>query len=155
MNAFVRQIAVLSVLWSLCEMLLPDGKYQQMVRMTASLLVMTALLTTLGGWLGNIHPPAQAAMTVKLHQTAKETYQRTALTAMANQLESYCVHMAQRAGYQAGAVVCLTVDGQLDHVELMLKKQNAALLPSRELTAVLADQLGVEQERIRLSVEEE
>ncbi len=155
MNAFVRQIAVLSVLWAMCEMLLPDGKYQQMVRMTASLLVMSALLTTLGSWLGNAHQPAQTAMTVKVQQAAHDTYRRTALTAMANQLESYCVRIAQRAGYQAGVVVCLTMDGALDHVQLVVNQKDGALLLPGELAAVLADQLNVEEERIRLSVEEQ
>ena len=154
MNAFVRQIAVLSVLWAMCEMLLPDGKYQQMVRMTASLLVMSALLTTLGGWMGK-EQPAQPAMTMRIQQAAQDTYHRTALTAMANQLESYCVRMAQRAGYQASAVVCLTMDGALDHVQMQVNQPDAALLPPGELAAVLADQLGAEEDRIWLSVEEQ
>jgi len=154
MNAFVRQIAVLSVLWAMCEMLLPDGKYQQMVRMTASLLVMSALLTTLGGWMEK-EQPAQPAMTIKIQQAAQDIYHRTALTAMANQLESYCVRMAQRAGYQASAVVCLTMDGALDHVQMQVNQPDAALLPPGELAAVLADQLGAEEDRIWLSVEEQ
>ena len=152
MNAFVRQIAVLSVLWAMCEMLLPDGKYQQMVRMTASLLVMSALLTTLGGWMEK-EQPAQPAMTIKIQQAAQDIYHRTALTAMANQLESYCVRMAQRAGYQASAVVCLTMDGALDHVQMAVRPSEHPLMTTERLAVVLAEQLGVSREQILLSEE--
>ena len=48
MDAFVRQLAVLSVLWSLSELLLPEGRQQKMARMTVSVLVMTALLSGMG-----------------------------------------------------------------------------------------------------------
>lgn len=153
MNAFVRQVAVLSVLWAMCEMLLPDGKHQQMVRMTASLLVMTALLTTAGGWIGRTQP-AQTAMTWQIMQSSESSYQRTALTAMANQVESYCVRMAQRAGYQASAAVYLTMDGAVEHIVLALETADEALISSAELASVLAGQLGVDQDRIWLSVED-
>ena len=152
MNAFVRQITVLSVLWAVCELLLPDGKHQQMVRMTASLLVMTALLTTASQWLG-VERSAQPAMTGIVHQVSEDTYQRTALTALANQLENYCVRMAQRAGYQANAAVYLTMEGSLDHVQLAVTDAPGVLLSSGELRQMLAQQLGVEEERIWLSVE--
>ena len=152
MNAFVRQIAVLSVLWAMCEILLPDGKHQHMVRMTASLLVMTALLTTVSGWLGR-QPPAQSTMTFRMQQAAQDTYQRTALTAVANQLESYCVRMAQRAGYEAAASVALTMDGALEYVRLNLNQPSHTLLSPAELCQTLARQLGVEESRIQLSTE--
>lgn len=152
MNAFVRQIAVLSVLWAMCEMLLPDGKHQHMVRMTASLLVMTALLTTVSGWLGR-QPPAQSTMTFRMQQAAQDTYQRTALTAVANQLESYCVRMAQRAGYEAAASVALTMDGALEYVRLNLNQPSHTLLSPAELCQTLAQRLGVEESRIQLSTE--
>lgn len=48
MDAFVRQLAVLSVLWSLSELLLPEGRLQKMARMTVSVLVMAALISGLG-----------------------------------------------------------------------------------------------------------
>jgi len=152
MNAFVRQIAVLSVLWAVCELLLPDGKHQQMVRMTASLLVMTALLTTVNGWLGSAQK-AQPVMTAVMQQAAEDTYQRTALTAMANQVQGYCERMAERAGYQASAAVYLMMDGGLDHVQLVLNQPEYALMSADRLAYTLAGQLGVEEERIRLSVE--
>lgn len=152
MSAFVRQIAVLSVLWAMCELLLPEGRQQRMVRMTASLLVMAALLSTVGSWLGSARS-AQPAMTQTVQQTAEDTYRRTALVAFANQMESYCVHMAQRAGYQAGAEVYLTLDGELDHVKLTLNQPEAALISSARLAQTLSQQLGVDEQRIWLSVE--
>ena len=152
MSAFVRQIAVLSVLWAMCELLLPEGRQQRMVRMTASLLVMAALLSTVGSWLGSARS-AQPAMTQTVQQTAEDTYRRTALVAFANQLESYCVRMAQRAGYQAGAEVYLTLDGELDHVKLTLNQPEAALISSARLAQTLSQQLDVDEQRIWLSVE--
>lgn len=131
---------------------MPDGRHQQMVRMTASLLVLTALLTTVSGWLGD-GQAAQPAMTVRLQQVSEDTYQRTALTAMANQMESYCVHVATRAGYQAKAAVYLTMDGALDHIDLALVPSDSALMPPDELAQTLAQQLQVERGRIMLSVE--
>lgn len=152
MSVFVRQISVLSVLWAMCELLLPEGRQQRMVRMTASLLVMAALLSTVGSWLGNARS-AQPAMTQTVQQTAEDTYRRTALVAFANQLESYCVRVARRAGYQAGAEVYLTLDGELDHVKLTLNQPEAALISSSRLAQTLSQQLGVDEQRIWLSVE--
>ena len=70
MNSLIRQITVLSVLWTVCELLLPEGKYQPMVRMTASLLVMTALMTTIAGWLGHA-PQDVPAITLAVQQPRK------------------------------------------------------------------------------------
>lgn len=152
MNALIRQIAVLSALWTVCELLLPDGKHQHMVRMTASLLVMTALLTTVSGWLGRA-PEAAPVMTVAVQKASEEAYRRTALTASANQIESWCRRMAERAGYQASAAVYLTMDGALDHVQLVIQPSGQALMTPERLAVTLADQLGVQREQIRLSVE--
>ena len=149
MNMLIRQIAVLSVLWALCEMILPDGKYQQMVCMTASLLVMTALMSTISGWLGKAQP-SQPVMSLRLQQAAEDSYQRTALTAMANQLERYCVQWANRAGYQASAAVWMTMDGALDHIQLTIGQPQAPLISAAELAQTLAQQLGVEEDRISM-----
>lgn len=145
----IRQIAVLSVLWALCELILPDGKYQQMVRMTASLLVMTALMSTVSGWLGKAQT-SQPVMSLRLQQAAEDSYQRTALTAMANQMERYCVQMAQRAGYQASAVVWLTMDGALERVQLTIGQPQAPLISAAEMLQTLAQQLGVAEDRISM-----
>ena len=152
MNVLVRQIAVLSVLWAVCELLLPEGKHQQMVRMTASLLVMTALLTTVSSWLGGA-PADKPAMTMVVQQAAADTYRKTALTAMANQVQGLCERIAARAGYQAHAAVFVTMEGSVDHVQLSLRPSEKTLVSAERLARMLAEQLGVEQEQIRLSVE--
>jgi len=152
MNTLVRQVAVLSVLWALCELLLPDGRYQRMVRLTASLLVMAALLSTVGDWLG-LQQNARPAAAAQLQQTSEKEYLRTALAAAANQLESWCVKMAKRAGYQAQACVWLQMDGGLDHIELVLENAGGAFLSPGELRAAMAEALGTQTERIRISPE--
>ena len=92
-------------------------------------------------------------MTQTVQQTAEDTYRRTALVAFANQLESYCVRVARRAGYQAGAEVYLTLDGELDHVKLTLNQPETTLISSSRLAQTLSQQLGVDEQRIWLSVE--
>ena len=154
MNGLVRQIAVLSMLWAVCELLLPDGKQHQMVRMAASLLIMIALLTTVRGWLGQ-PADAQPVMTLRVQQASEETYRRSALTAAANQLESWCVNLAWRAGYQAKAAVWLTMEGETQRISLVLQPSSAALLEPEALRQTLAQQLGVDESCILLSVEEE
>lgn len=153
MNALVRQVAVLSALWAMCELLLPEGKHQAMVRMTASLLMMSALLGTVSGWLGRENAD-QPVLSMRIQQTTEETYQRTALTAMANQVRGYCVRMAARAGYQADAVVYMTMDGSLEKVLLTLEEKDQPLISPEELRNALAAQLGVGEQRVQLSVED-
>lgn len=153
MNALIRQIAALSVLWAICEMLLPGRKYQQMVRMTAGLLVMASLASTVFSWLDK-SPEAQPVMTVRFRQNAQESYQRAALTAAANQMRSLCERLADRAGYQASATVYLRMDGSVEYVQLTLKAKPQVLIPADELKKRLAQQLGVEEECIRFSMEE-
>ncbi|MEG0047765.1 MAG: stage III sporulation protein AF [Clostridia bacterium] len=144
MNAFVRQLAVLSMLWSFCELLLPDGKQQKMVRMTVSVLVMAALLTALHGLIqtGTAALPTLAAET----QTVSTlSYAQHALTALANNAESFCVRLAKKAGYAATAAVYLRENGALDHVELCLNAPQGSapppLLTREEVAEVIAEQL--------------
>ena len=152
MNTLVRQVAVLSVLWALCELLLPDGRYQRMVRLTASLLVMAALLSTVEDWLG-MAQTAQPAAVVQVQQASEKEYLRTALETAANQLENWCVQTAKRAGYQAEACVWLQMDGGLDHIELWLRDGQNALLAPEELRAAMAERLHTDAERIRITTE--
>ena len=107
MDAFVRQLAVLSVLWSLSELLLPEGRLQKMARMTVSVLVMAALVSGLGS-LMDIQ--LESALPAAADASAGgDSYARAALSAAANQAEGYCVRLARRAGYEARAAVYLTI----------------------------------------------
>lgn len=149
MEAFVRQLAALSVLWSLSELLLPEGRQQKMARMTISALIMAALISGLGSLMDvRVEGTLPAAA---LGAVSEKSYARTALRAAANQAESLCVRLARRAGYEARAAVYLTREGAVDHVDLALEAGEAPLLDAQALAAAIAGQLSVPPERVRLS----
>lgn len=149
MGAFVRQLAVLSVLWSLCELLLPDGKQQKLVRMAVSLLVMAALI---GGVEKMLHAqaPHMPAFADKAWVVQEQSYADAALRAAANSMENLCVHTARRAGYDARAAVYLTREGAVERIELRLSPREAPpLMDAQALCAALARQLNVPTDTIR------
>ena len=139
---------MLSVLWSMCELLLPEGRSQQMARMTVGILIMTSLLSGLNEWAGQT--AGLPAWSEQVVAAGEESYQRTALAAYANQIENYCVRQAQKAGYTANAAVWLMSDGKLEHIELTLVPDRPPLLSAEELVSHLALQLETDEERIRL-----
>lgn len=148
MNAFVRQLAVLSVLWSVVELLLPDGKQQPMIRMTMGVLVMTALITQAGRWMGTVEE--MPAWSVQTTQATEVAYRQTALRSLANQIENYCVYQAERAGYQAQAGVWLRQDGEIERIDLQLAQEGAVLLNAQKLCDHLAQQLQIASECFHL-----
>lgn len=152
MNAFVRQLAVLSVLWSFCELLLPDGKQQKMVRMTVSVLVMAALISAVSGLLGS--GGTLTVETPAFSQVGVESYERLALRSLANQAEGFCARLAGKAGYRASAAVYVSPDGSLDHAELCLwgwaDSSVPPLLGEEAVAEKIAEQLGVEPARVWL-----
>ena len=148
MDAFVRQLAVLSVLWSLSELLLPEGRLQKMARMTVSVLVMAALVSGLGS-LMDIQ--LESALPAAADASAGgDSYARAALSEAANQAEGYCVRLARRAGYEARAAVYLTMEGAVDHIDLWLTPGEAPLLDAEEVARTIADELAVPVERVLL-----
>ena len=148
MDAFVRQLAVLSVLWSLSELLLPEGRLQKMARMTVSVLVMAALVSGLGS-LMDIQ--LESALPAAADASAGgDSYARAALSAAVNQAEGYCVRLARRAGYEARAAVYLTMEGAVDHIDLWLMPGEAPLLDAEEVARTIADELAVPVERVLL-----
>ncbi len=151
MNQTVRQVAALSVLWAMCELLIPNEKYRQAVRLTAGLLVMSVLLSSAGKFLGSetIAQPAVA----RSETVTQRAYLCTALSAAANQVSSYCEHMAQRAGYQAETCVFLAMDGAVERIEITLRKDGNALLSPEELCHTLAKQMDIDAQRILLTTE--
>ncbi|MDD3336499.1 MAG: stage III sporulation protein AF [Eubacteriales bacterium] len=156
MNVFVRQLVVLSVLWSFCELILPDGKQQRMVRFTLSALVMTALLSAVSGLLGGVKGlewPAQPVMV----QGAEPEGDRIALTAMANQAQRYCEQIAKRAGYEAKGAVYLRENGAVETVKLWLaeKDDEPPLMDGETLRQRLAQALGIEAAYLELFMEKE
>lgn len=147
MKELIRQTAVLSTLWALCELILPQGGSQRLVRLTAGILMLTALLGTAGRAFDQA-ASLETALTISMQRASSEVYQRTALMAMANQLQGYCERMARRAGYAAQAEAALCMDGSLDHVRVKLSGNG--LIPPAELRLRLAQQLNTQEERIWL-----
>ena len=47
MGAFLRQMVAMAALWTLEELLLPEGNLQKAARVVVSLLVMTVLLSSM------------------------------------------------------------------------------------------------------------
>ena len=148
MDAFVRQLAVLSVLWSLSELLLPEGRLQKMARMTVSVLVMAALVSGLGS-LMDIQ--LESALPAAADASAGgDSYARAALSGAANPAVGYCVRRARRGGFEGRAAVYLTMEGAVDHIDLWLTPGEAPLLDAEEVARTIADELAVPVERVLL-----
>lgn len=153
MNALIRQIVVLSVLWAVCEMLLPNGSQQHFVRMTVSVLVMTALLSTAGELL-RTEPKISPVLAQQAVQTSADSYRTAVLRSAANQAASYCRRLAERAGYEAQVSAFLTQDGQLERIDLELTER-APLLSDQKLAQTIAEQFKIHPDKIRLSMLQE
>jgi len=150
MSAFVKQLAVLSVLWALCELLLPDSRQQHMVRMAVSVLVMTALLSTVGELLQST-PPNMPVLARQITQTSEAHYRQTVLKAAANQTAAYCERFCERSGYTAQVSAFLRLDGRVERIEGWISP-TAPLVQLDDVNRLIADQLGVDAECIQLSV---
>ena len=148
MNGLIRQLAVLAVLWSACELLLPDGRQQQMVRAAVSVPVLTALLSTAGTWVRG-EKAVLPVITQESLNISQSQYLRTALTAFANQTQLYCENYCKRAGYQAQAAVYLHIDGSVERIELTLEAV-APLMTQERLITSLSRALEVDDGCIRL-----
>lgn len=160
MGAFVRQIVALSALWTLGELLLPEGGMQRAARLVISLMTMAVLLTTLGGMLGsleNIQVSETLAQIVPAQEgsvTQEENYAQIALRSYANQAEDACVRMGRKAGYEVRAAVYLRRDGSAERLELnCAAAQEKPLLTPDELRESIAQAFAVDPERITLTMD--
>lgn len=147
MNALIRQVVVLAVLWAVCELLLPAGSLQQMVRITVSALVLTALLSTAGEVLQSRTPSQPLAR--QAAALSSSVYRHTVLRSAANQAAAYCERLASRAGYEADITVWLTEEGCMDTVELALEERTP-LMTADALMEMLAQRLDIGMDQIRL-----
>ena len=136
MNGFIRQMAVLSVLWSLCELLLPEGRAHKAARMTASVLARTALLAG-AGRLMRTSLPELSVLAPRMQQAAAQTYQETALQSAANQVRDDCRRLAERAGYQGWFTAYITLEGRIDHIEGCLTALKTPIQTQEELRQLL------------------
>ena len=152
MNAFVRRLSALSVLWALCELLLPDGRQLKLARLAVSALVMASLVSGLGGLLGSRVELAWSEPAMAQSQPDEGAYARAALTSMANQAQGLCERVANRAGYDAAAAVYLRQDGSLSHAELRLSPREGSppLMTQAEVASRLAALFNADQDAIRL-----
>lgn len=151
MNALwelARQTAAFSVLWALCELLLARSSFGKIIRLTAGVLMLSALFATAGKWIGEELPVFGESLSWQVQQAGDETYRCTMLTALANQTACYCEGVAERAGYRASAEAVVKPDGSLHHVRLVLEGEG--LLSAEELCVVLAGQLGTSEQNIWL-----
>ncbi len=149
LNAFIRQLVALAGVWALCEMLMPEGRQQQMVRLVISLMVMAALIASLGKLLGAVQAVPSFAPAVSAQTQPVGGYQRLALASLANQAENLCLRTAEKAGYQARAAVYLRMDGSLERVELYLARgQEPPLLDENALAQAAAQLLKAQPQQV-------
>ena len=120
MNAFIRQMAVLSVLWAFCEMLLPEGRQRRAVRLTVSLMMAASLLSSLSALLPTAAEPSRETFAFFQQGGGNEPARRLALQSAAREAEAFLVRLAGRAGYDAQGKVWLNMDGALFQAEVML-----------------------------------
>ena len=154
MNAFVRQLATLAALWALCELLLP--RRQQMVRLAVSLMVMAALVVSLGQFLGQVQQSDWPVFAQGQPIQTVTGYQRIALTSLANQLEAVCLRMARKAGYDAHVAVYLRQDGGVERITLALGHgESPPLMEEADLAAAMAQGLSLPEGCIHWQVLEE
>lgn len=153
MDAFVRRLAALTVLWSLCELLVPEGSQRRLVRMTVSALVMITLLASAGELFSGGADAEWALPAMSDAEPNGASYAEAALGALANQAESAIVRVAERAGYDASAAVYLRRDGALDHIRLTLARREGAaqLVDTGELKGRLAALFETEEANIHLT----
>lgn len=150
MNAFIRQMAVLSVLWAFCEMLLPEGRQRRAVRLTVSLMMAASLLSSLSALLPTAAEPSRETFAFFQQGGGNEPARRLALQSAAREAEAFLVRLAGRAGYDAQGKVWLDMDGALCQAEVTLspREGQSLLLTADQLRQKIAQTLQVEQSRI-------
>ncbi|MEA5014119.1 MAG: stage III sporulation protein AF [Candidatus Limiplasma sp.] len=166
MGAFLRQMVAMAALWTLEELLLPEGNLQKAARVVVSLLVMTVLLSSMVDLLRSWDGQNAAQWTQELGAIAWESsqgvgeeqaqagYARYYLQSQANQAQALCLRMAQKAGYRADAAVYLQQDGALERIQLRLEEpgegEGPPLIPAQELRRAIAAAFEAEEARVQV-----
>lgn len=152
MNAFIRRMAVLSVLWAFCEMLLPEGRQRRAVRLTVSLMMAAALLSSVTALLPASAKPVQESFAFFQQSGGSAAAGRLALQAAAREAETFLVRLAEKAGYDAQGRVWLSTDGALYQAEVTLspREGQTLLLTADQLRQQIAQTLQVEESRITM-----
>jgi hypothetical protein len=153
-NGFVVRLAVLSVLWAFCEMLLPEGKSRRMVQFIVSLMMMLSLIGFTADLLGREAPHA-GNMPVLAETSPGVEGRRIFLQARANQLRSYAIGLGERAGFRTDATVYMQENGAVERMELTLwKRENGPpIMTGTALAETLARTLDILPEKVVLRTE--
>ncbi len=153
MNALVRKLAALSVLWSMCELLMPEGRQRAAVRMTVSVIVMITLLSSSIELMSVGMSETSAAPAISAVMPEEREYAAAALRSLANQAKAVAERFSERAGYDCTAAVYLRLDGSLDHMTLDLKRKErtAPLISENEAVQRLAALFEIDEASIRLT----
>lgn len=151
MNGFVVRLVVLSVMWAVCEMLLPEGKTRQAVQFVVSLLVMLSLLAFMDETLKAQIPPAEEKAIFA--EGPESCAGRIYLRSRANLLRDYVVALSKRAGYEAEATVYLTMDGAPERIELTLWTRDGQppLMNGTELGQSIRTALQLEEKVLQIT----
>ena len=155
MNEFLRKLAALGVLTSLCELLAPDGGMRRIARLTIGLLttalLLSALLSLKQGLLGNSAPSVETAMFSSFEAASaqeEERYRSLALQSRANQVKAVCEQMLKTAGYLGTATVLVTQDGVISSIQLDMTA-DAPLVSVEELSSRVADTFALRREQVK------
>lgn len=169
MGAFLRQMVAMAALWTLEELLLPEGNLQKAARVVVSLLVMTVLLSSmvdlLRTWAGQGASQWSQELGAVAWETSKGTtegaeagYSRYYLQSQANQAQALCMRMAEKAGYQARVAVYLRESGALEEIHVRLGEtgegEEPPLISAGELRRAIADAFGAEEARVQVVMDE-
>lgn len=126
MNAFLRQMAVLGILTTLAEHLLPEGGLRKAGRMVMGLLMMLTILTSIMNIMKL--PLPDIAGLIRFQQQAElsmirdsGSYRDTVLDSLRRQVQSAAQRAAKDAGYADAAVLAeLTDNGEITAVRLRI-----------------------------------
>lgn len=153
MRELLTQVAALAVLMTLGELLLPDGKLRGTARLAMSLLMTTVLVSALIGALNAVKGNGQAATALAnkvILQTETELEERRVnafLTAQANEGARLCEKLGKNAGYEGGARVLYTPEGELARVELTFREKNP-LIDRQAMRKAIAEAFETDTEKI-------
>lgn len=133
MNAFLRQMAVLGILTTLAEHLLPEGGLRKAGRMVMGLLMMLTILNSILAILRLPLPDIAGLVRFQQQTELKLTrdsgsYRDAVLLSLRRQVQSAAERAAQDAGYpDVSALAELTWEGDITAVRLLVA---AAAVPA-------------------------
>ena len=135
MNAFLRQMAVLGILTTLAEHLLPEGGLRKAGRMVMGLLMMLTILNSILEFLRLPLPDIAGLARFQQHVELKlsrdsGSYRDTVLESLRRQVQDAARKAAQEAGYaEADAFAELTDEGDITAIRLRVAVVDVPAFP--------------------------